>query len=169
MSKKLYLIRHSYAETSNDKPDVDRKLTLEGQSKVRALGRYLIKREFNPDIIFSSSAVRTRETAIILVEELGINEHIIEFNDVIYTASVREILAIINGIADHHQSIALIGHNPVITFFGEYITSEPVNHMDPIGVVTITFKKRKWSKISQGTGIFEGYYHPDQVSGESSG
>ena len=95
MSRKIYLIRHSYAEESHGKRDIDRKLTLEGQSTVRALGRHLINENFNPDIILCSSSVRTTETAVNLVEELGMNEGIIEYKEVIYNASVRELLGLV--------------------------------------------------------------------------
>lgn len=161
MSRKIYLIRHSYAEEPHDKRDIDRKLTLEGQSTVRALGRYLINENFNPNTILCSTAVRTRETALNLVEELGMNEGVIEYMDVIYNASVRELLAVVNGASDNHKSIAIIGHNPTITFFGEYLSASAIGNMEPAGVVTIKVEKLKWREISQGTGIFTGYYHPN--------
>ena len=155
------MIRHSYAEGISEKPDFDRALTLEGQSTIRALGRYLIKEDFDPDIILSSSSLRTTETAINLVEELGVSDRIIEFKDVIYNASVRELLTTVNQVSDDYQSVVLIGHNPTITFFAEYITGAPVGNMDPSGLATIRIEKLKWSEVSQGTGIFEGYYHPN--------
>ncbi len=161
MSRKIYLIRHSYAEDSRGKRDVDRKLTLEGQSTVRALGRYLIKQNFDPDIILCSSSVRTMETAVNLVEELEMNEGAVEYMDVIYNASVRELLEVLNTISNEHKSVAIIGHNPTITFFGEYLSGSIIGNMEPSGVVTIRVDKLKWNEISQGTGIFESYYHPN--------
>lgn len=160
MSRKIYLIRHSYAEEAHGKRDIERKLTLEGQSTVRALGRFLINQNFNPDIILCSSSVRTTETAVNLVEELEINEGVIEYRDVIYNASVREMLEVLNSISNDYKSIAIIGHNPTIAFFGEYLSGSIIGNMDPAGVVSIKIDKLKWSEISQGSGIFEGYYHP---------
>ncbi len=161
MSTKLYLIRHSYAEEPNGKRDFDRRLTLEGQSTVRALGRYLINKNFNPDIILCSSSVRTRETAVNLVEELEMNEQVIDYKDVIYNASVREMLGVLTEISDAHKSVAIIGHNPAVTYFGEYLTNSGIGNMEPSGVVTIKFDKLKWKEVSQGSGIFEEYYHPN--------
>ena len=161
MSRKIYLIRHSYAEEPNGKKDIDRHLTLEGQSTVRALGRHLINQNFNPDKILCSSSVRTTETAVNLVEELEMNEGVIEYKDVIYNASVRELLEVLNKVSNKHKSIAIIGHNPTITFFGEYISGSVIGNMEPAGVVTIKIDKLKWNEISQGTGTFAGYYHPN--------
>ena len=160
MNRTLYLIRHSYAENPNDKPDFERSLTLEGQSNVRALGRYLINEKFDPDRILCSSSRRTTETAINLVEELEMNEQNISYHDKIYEASVRELLEIINDLDSSNKSIALIGHNPTITFFGEYLTGASIGNMQPCSIVTIRLEKTSWSDISQGSGIFVSYYHP---------
>ncbi|MEP1032819.1 histidine phosphatase family protein [Ekhidna sp.] len=160
MSRKIYLIRHSYAEGPNGKRDIDRTLTLEGQSMVRALGRHLINQNFNPDIILCSTSARTKETAVNLVEELGMNEGLIDYKDIIYNASVRELLEVLNEVSDEIKSVAIIGHNPTITFFGEYLSASIIGNMEPSGVVTIKIEKLKWSEISQGTGIFVDYYHP---------
>ena len=161
MSKKLYLIRHSYAEKPNGNGDEQRRLTLEGQSTVRALGRHLINQNFNPDIILCSSSVRTRETAVNLVEELEISEQVVVYKDVIYNASLRELLEVLNQVSEEHQEVAIIGHNPTITFFGEYLSNSIIGNMEPAGVVTINIVKLKWAEVSQGTGIFESYYHPN--------
>lgn len=160
MNRTLYLIRHSYAEGMNDKSDSERSLTLEGQSTARALGRYLINEKFDPDRILCSSSRRTTETAINLVEELEMNEQNISYHDKIYEASVRELLEVVNELDASNKSIALIGHNPAITFFGEYLTNASIGNMEPCSVVTIRFDKKKWSEVSQGSGIFVSYYHP---------
>ncbi|MEQ8629213.1 histidine phosphatase family protein [Ekhidna sp.] len=161
MSKTLYLIRHSYAEKPSGNNDEQRHLTLEGQSTVRALGRHLINQNFNPDIILCSSSVRTRETAVNLVEELEISEQVVEYKDIIYNASVRELLQVLNELSENHNEVAIIGHNPTITFFGEYLSNSIIGNMEPAGIVTIKIDKLNWSEVSQGTGIFESYYHPN--------
>lgn len=161
MNRTLYLIRHSYAENPGGKSDIDRTLTMEGQSTVRALGRHLIKQSFKPDIIFCSTAQRTRETATNLVEELEMNDHVISYVDVIYNASPRELLSVLNGVDKSVREVAIIGHNPTITYFGEFLTGTGIGNMEPAGVVSIKFEKVSWEEISQGSGIFVSYYHPN--------
>ncbi|GAB4248817.1 MAG: histidine phosphatase family protein [Ekhidna sp.] len=160
MNRKLYLIRHSYAEPPGSKDDFDRKLTHEGQTVVRALGRELLNQSFKANKIYCSSAVRTRETATNLLEELGMNGHVVDYLDVIYNASVRELLAVVNEAEKAYKEIAIIGHNPAITYFGEYLTGEGIGNMEPSSIVTIRFIKQDWSAVSQGTGEFVSYYHP---------
>ncbi len=160
MNRLLYLIRHSYAEESRGKTDKQRSLTLEGQSTVRSLGRHLINEKFNPDVILCSDSERTRETAINLVEELEMTEQTIKYSSVIYEASVRELLQLINEQPNSNKEVAVIGHNPTITFFGEFLTNASIGNMQPSSIVKIRFESTKWSEISQGTGIFVSYYHP---------
>ncbi|SNT25168.1 phosphohistidine phosphatase [Ekhidna lutea] len=161
MRRKLYLIRHSYAENSGGKPDEKRELTHEGQSTVRSLGRHLINVDFNPDIIFCSTSVRTKETAMNLVEELEMSEQVVEYMEVIYNASVRELLQVVNAVSADYPEIAIIGHNPTISYFGEFLTNSGIGNMEPCSVVTINFDDLNWVEISQGTGNFESYYHPN--------
>lgn len=160
MKRKLYLLRHSYAEPPGDGSDFNRGLTMEGLNAVRALGRKLGENNFNPDTIISSNAVRAEDTAINLAEELEISEQVINYDEKIYEASVRELLEILNGFEPSLKSILLIGHNPAISFFGEYLTGNGFAGMEPCGLLTITFES-DWNEISQGSGNFVSYYHPN--------
>lgn len=141
---------------------MDRTLTLEGQSTVRSLGRHLTKENFHPGVILCSPSVRTTETAHNLVEEMAISESIIDFKDEIYNASVRELLALINSLDESEQQVAIVGHNPAISYFGEYLTNEGIGGMEPCSIVTIRLEDIKWKEASQGDGTFISYFHPNQ-------
>ena len=164
MPKTLYLIRHSYAEHPGSKPDKDRVLTAEGLNTVRALGRYLRKSSFNPTLVLSSSAVRTRETAIHLAEEIEMKEQHITYKDSIYNASVRELLQEVNAVVGSTKEVALIGHNPSITYFAEYLTGESIGNMDPSSLVTIRFDNLEWGEISQNSGSLQSHFHPKHLN-----
>ncbi|MEM0939527.1 MAG: histidine phosphatase family protein [Bacteroidota bacterium] len=160
----LYLIRHSYAEHTINMQDKDRALTAEGINTVRSLGRHLMKTSFNPSVILCSTAQRTKETAINLIEELEITENNIVFKDTIYNASVRELLQELNALTKDTKEVGMIGHNPSITYLAEYLTGESIGNMDPSGLVTILFKNQSWSEISQGSGSLMSYFHPSQLN-----
>ena len=159
MPKKLYLIRHSYAEPISGGLDFDRKLTHKGQNTIRSLGKNLTEKKVDLSLILCSPVRRAKETAINLVEELNSHEQIIKYENIIYNASIRELLSIVNKIPNKYTSVALIGHNPAITFLGEYITGTTIGNMNPASVVIIEIKKLKWTQITKGVGIFEEYYH----------
>lgn len=162
MKKSLYLLRHSYADPPGGGSDFERGLTIQGLNSVRALGRKLIEDNFNPEVIFSSNALRAEDTAINLVEELGIQEQVIKYDEKLYEASVREILEIINQVEAGVKSALLIGHNPTMSFFAEYLTGTGFAGMEPCGFVTIEFQSTNWVEISQGSGTFVSYYHPNR-------
>jgi len=161
MKKKLYLIRHSYAEDHGSKRDFERQLTMEGQSTVRALGRHLLQNEFDPSMILCSPAIRTTETAQNLIEELNMSETAIIFEQVIYNASVRELLTLVNSLDEANQELVIVGHNPAISYFGEYLTNSGIGGMEPCSIVSIRLDDVKWAEVSQGDGIFLSYYHPN--------
>ncbi len=133
---------------------------MEGLTAVRSLGRRLGEDDFNPEVIISSKAVRAEDTAINLTEELGISEQVITYDDKIYEASVRELLEVVNALEDDVKSVLLIGHNPTVSFFGEYLTGSGFSGMEPCGLVTISLEMA-WREVSQGAGTFVSYYHPN--------
>lgn len=162
MTKELYLIRHSYAEDPGIRQDFERQLTLEGQSTVRALGRHLKGKSFDLDSILCSPSVRTTETAQNLVEELGASESLIEFKEEIYNASVRELLSLVNSLKESAHRVAIVGHNPAVSYFGEFLTNEGIGGMEPCSLVSINFDRMIWQEVSQGDGTFVSYFHPNQ-------
>ena len=160
MERSLYLLRHSYAEKSAGVADIARSLTMKGTSAVRTLGHKLFSDGFDPQEIITSPAKRARETAINLIEELGISEHTIRVEDEIYTASVRELLEIINALNEDSKKVVIIGHNPFITYFAEFLTHADIGNIKPCGLVHINFENIGWDSVSQGSGIFRSHYHP---------
>lgn len=164
MSIKLYLLRHSYA-SSGANSDFNRSLTTEGLNTIRELGRLLHEKvDFNPSSIICSTALRTRETCQNLIEELGLNEKSVCYEEVIYNASLREMLGVINQVKKDIEELVLIGHNPTITYMAEFLTGDHVGNIDPCGIATIEFKQMNWSEISQNSGVLVSYFHPRQMN-----
>lgn len=162
MPNQLYLMRHSYAEEATNQDDKSRALTHDGVAKVRTVGRHLLKQDFDIDVIFCSPALRTTETAQHLTEELGFNESLIKYNESIYGASVRELLMVVNTIDPACSNAMIIGHNPAISFLGDYLTKADIDFVAPCGLVHIAFHDHEWELVSQGTGELISHYHPDQ-------
>lgn len=161
MKYTLYLLRHSYAEPSGAVKDFDRSLTTTGQNTVRTLGRKLQSEGVNISQVICSSAARAKETVINLIEEVEITEQLIKYEEKVYEASVRELLEIVNGLDKTLKTVLLVGHNPSISFFGEYLTGASIGNAEPCGLIKITFDQVKWEEVSQGTGSFVSYYHPN--------
>lgn len=70
---KLYFLRHGKANWPNwDGPDDDRPLTPAGKKEVHAVAQLLVRLKVAPDLILTSPLVRTRQTAAIAAEHLGV-------------------------------------------------------------------------------------------------
>lgn len=162
IERKIFLLRHAYAEPLTEGKDADRALTLKGINAARTMGRKLAKDKVNIKKIMSSTATRAMETTINIAEEMRIKDHLIEKNEKIYNASVRELMEVIHTTDNNINTLLLIGHNPSISFVAEFLTHKDIGSIKPCGLVGITFNNLKWNELSQNSGTFDFYYHPHQ-------
>lgn len=122
MGKRLILMRH--AKSSWDDPRLDdhaRPLNSRGERSARAMGDWLRHRGDVPDMVLSSDARRTRETAALL--GFGADA---QFTDRLYHASAGTMLEVLRGASG--DCVLMIGHNPGIADLAERIVSEPPDH-----------------------------------------
>lgn len=111
---RLLIIRHARAADANGQPDTLRPLTSEGRSEFAAVSRWAIGQGVVPGHVFHSPALRTTETAQILVTNAGLaSEHCDVAPWLSMGTSCNEILP-------HLQSApsdvtALVGHEPTMS------------------------------------------------------
>jgi phosphohistidine phosphatase len=144
--KNLILIRHAKSSwKDNSIKDFDRPLNKRGQSDAPRMAERLLKRGFVFDLIISSSAKRTSDTAKIFADILGFKSKII-FDDKLYLASDSEILKIINQFEERYQSIIVVSHNPGITDLANHLTDFLIENIPTTGIVGLSFNG-KWSDL----------------------
>lgn len=108
----LSLLRH--AKSSWDDPgldDFDRPLAPRGQKAAPAIGRWLLGRGLVPDLVLCSPAARARETCEKVLGAIG-RQVPVSFDESIYMASPRTLLALVRGTPSRVHHLMLIGHNP---------------------------------------------------------
>ncbi len=161
MTKQLLLIRHAQAsESTPGQKDFDRMLTNKGIIDASHLGMYLLKKSLLPDAIFCSAAVRARITATTIAEKINFDVNKIKFEKQLYESSPRSLLELVNGFDDQWERVFIIGHNPVITYFAEYLTGNLVQNMAPGSMAAILFDLPTWKQASGGLGNVDNYYQP---------
>ena len=161
MTKQLLLIRHAQAsESVHGQKDFDRTLTNKGIIDASQLGMHLLKKSLHPDAIFSSSAVRARITATTIAEKINFDVNRIKFEKQLYESSPRTLLELVNSFKDHWKRVFIIGHNPVITYFAEYLTGNLIDSMSPASMAVIMFDLPTWKEASAGLGDIDVYYNP---------
>lgn len=129
-----------------------RPLNEKGITEAEKMSRKLIAYDVLPEFIVSSSAKRALSTAIIFAQALGIDEQSIQQDNKIYEADLSSLRAIVNELPDSKQRIALVGHNPGITYLAEYLSGEYIGNMPTAGIIHIQFEIDEWALISHSLG-----------------
>lgn len=110
--KQLLLLRH--AKSSWDDPDLDdfdRPLAERGLKAAKLMGRELAARDWLPDQVLVSSALRTCDTWRLVAAELPARPRVV-FANALYDASAADVLSQIR-LADLSSGcLAVVGHNP---------------------------------------------------------
>src|SRR5690348_15887008 len=110
--KQLLLLRH--AKSSWDDPDLDdfdRPLVQRGLKAARLIGRELAARDWLPDQVMVSSALRTRDTWRLVAAELPAHPRVV-FAEALYEGSAADILSKIRLAEPSSRCLVVIGHNP---------------------------------------------------------
>ncbi|WP_202323114.1 SixA phosphatase family protein [Mesorhizobium sp. 113-3-9] len=110
--RQLLLLRH--AKSSWDDPDLDdfdRPLAERGLKAAKLMGRELAARDWLPDQVLVSSALRTRDTWRLVAAELPAHPRV-AFAQPLYEASAADILDQIHKADRSSGCLMVVGHNP---------------------------------------------------------
>lgn len=163
----LYIVRHAKAEDrAMFMADFDRQLTSEGRMAAARIGRYLRGKGILPDIIISSTAVRAKDTATGVADQIGYELARIEFDEKIYEGGPKAYLAAINALPATTQTAMIVGHNPDVSYLAEFLTHERIGSMSKGAVIAITFDDLSWPDVSARTGHITFQIAPKQLSSD---
>lgn len=152
----LYLTRHADAlPTASGASDFERRLSAFGRSQVEEIGRRLKTRGVLPDLILSSEAFRALETAQGLAEKIGYPRANLHTDGVLYEATPRLLLDLVNEIDDKIMELMIVAHNPTISSMVAYVTQQTVEHLPTCAVAKITIESERWAFVALGSGVLE--------------
>lgn len=162
MAKTLYLMRHAEAIPAEARqPDKLRELTQAGVKQSLHMGAWLSENNVSFDVILSSSAVRAEQTASLLAEGMKLENTRVVYEDVLYDASVRQLLDYINNIEDSYNSVLCVSHNPALSYLAEYLTKAEVGSMVPCSIAVIRFDFSTWKHVTENSGVLERHLTPE--------
>ncbi|MBA8666376.1 histidine phosphatase family protein [Holosporaceae bacterium 'Namur'] len=121
--KKLFLLRHGEAPLIKGLSDFDRTLNKRGTEECLYLNKYFQNNPV-PELILCSNAIRTKQTAEIVLNNLSDETNLI-FKQELYNSSINNLISIIEDVNDYIDSLMIIGHNPSITLLAEILS--PLN------------------------------------------
>jgi phosphohistidine phosphatase len=113
-TRTLVILRHAKAASPDGIPDAERPLTGRGHADAAAAGAWLLHSGLTPDLVLCSPSRRTRQTwhgvALALTSAPEVR-----YDQGIYAAPVRTLLATVRAAAPEATTVLLIGHNPGVS------------------------------------------------------
>ncbi len=171
--KRLFLLRHAKAQPQDGGiEDFDRTLMLTGMQDAGAMARYMRKSDYKADLILCSSAVRTTQTAELVLHEL---ESEIEYREALYLADAAKIVAAVRGAPVSVSALMIVGHNPGLEATATQLAREPVRRKErarhealeekfpTCALAVLDFDVGRWRDVAQGSGKLAEFVRPKDL------
>jgi phosphohistidine phosphatase len=148
--KTLTLVRHAKSSwKDNSLTDRDRPLNKRGRRDAPIMGKRISEAGIRPSLIVCSPAVRAWTTAKAIADEIGYPLEFLQREDGLYLASLDDLLDITFSQETGFTSLMVIGHNPGLTTFANYLSPGVTNNVPTAGVVSVTFDREDWNLYEQ--------------------
>ncbi|MBB5156765.1 SixA phosphatase family protein [Saccharopolyspora phatthalungensis] len=157
VQRRLVLIRHAKSAWPDDVDDSDRPLTERGRRDAPAAGRWLRENAAAIEFVLCSPAVRARQTWALAAPEIPA-EPKVKYDDRIYAASARELLAVIREIPSTVMTAAVVGHNPGLEDLVQLLTDEPAELKT--AAIALLSSPAAWSEVGQSWAAGATYVKP---------
>ena len=159
MDLKLFLVRH--AKSSWDETqlhDFDRPLSKRGKRNAPKMASHLKDGNYTIKEFVSSPALRARQTAELMLEEMSIDKKSIRFEDDLYHGYIDDFLNVLKRC--RRNSIVIFGHNPGIQSFSQWLCSEPNHNFPTCGIAQIQIFIQNWAKLRANCGKLISFDYP---------
>ena len=161
----LTLIRHAKSSSSeHGGTDFERTLNVRGVENAARMGRRLVELQLRVDRMLTSPARRAMETAQLFAREMDYPESDIRDVDSFYNADADTLLAEVQRTDSTCRHLALVAHNPGISWLHKLLTGESVD-MPTCAVAVIHFDVDDWQAVHTDTGWVAHYEYPAKLSG----
>ena len=109
------------------------------------MGALLFKLGIVPDLIISSSAKRTRQTAKRIAREVGYETDNIKWAEKLYHCTPSIFEEVIYEVSEDVKTVFIVAHNPGITdFVNEQDPAFFIENMPTCGIAGIEFEADNW-------------------------
>ncbi len=153
--RRLILTRHAKSDWDNPGPDSERPLNARGQRAARLLGDWLASRDYEPEEVLCSPALRTRQTWEFAETAVMETRPDLRLEPALYEATPEDMLRVLRGAVQ--QTVMMIGHNPAIASFAAMLPARVP--MDPAfrrfptsATLVVDFHLDRWEDLQPATG-----------------
>jgi phosphohistidine phosphatase len=148
--KILTLVRHAKSSWSDSAlSDRKRPLNKRGEHDAPVMGRRIAEHGIRPSLIVTSPANRAWTTAKIIAQEISYPLEFLQRDDSLYLASLDEFLDVLVAQDNEFNSIMLVGHNPGMTDFANFLSPGLTQNLPTAGVVSVEIDQDHWNLYEQ--------------------
>ena len=148
--KTIVFIRHAKSSWRYQLPDEKRPLNDRGLFDAEFMSSLDIVKSFQPDAVFCSTAIRTRETCRFFLKNAVLPETEVQYSDQLYDFSGAGLEAFIHTMDSRLSNVFIFGHNHALTAVVNAKGDQFIENIPTCGVVKINFKTHNWSDCSKG-------------------
>ena len=163
--KTLTILRHAKSSWKDASlADHDRPLNNRGERDAPVMAERLKHAGIRPSLIVTSSAVRAWKTAKIIARGISYPVEFLQREKELYHAGVSTLLRVLNEQDNGFNSILMVGHNPGLTDFANFLVPGLTDNIPTCGFVSVTAEKDHWD-FSEPEGItLLAYDYPKRVT-----
>jgi len=148
--KGIFVVRHAKAEDPDLQADIKRALTSRGKMDASAAGRELNRQSCYPELIYCSSAVRTRETLDAISNAYAFPFGV-KFVPEFYYEGIEAYLDCIVSTSDDVDTIMFIGHNPSISVLASMLDNQKrIISLGTANMLYFQLDISNWAQFSPG-------------------
>lgn len=169
----LFLFRHAKSDWSESHlTDRERPLSARGRQAAPSMGAYMARHAIAPDLVVSSTSVRTRQTCALAFAAFAAPPPI-RFEQALYLASAATIIDLVQRTPPDVRGVMIVGHNPglqdvalALVGSGDTVARAAISAKFPTAALaTITFDRERWPDVRPGGGRLVGFMTPRRLAG----
>jgi len=148
--KTLTIVRHAKSSWNHpDLSDRQRPLNSRGERDAPVMGKRIVDHGIRPSLIITSPAKRAWTTAKVIAGEIGYPTEFLQREDSLYLASLDDLLGAVVAQDTGFNSLMLVGHNPGLTEFANFLIPGLTNNLPTAGVVSVQIDQDDWNLFEQ--------------------
>jgi phosphohistidine phosphatase len=124
------------------------------------MGTRIVNHGIRPSLIISSPAVRAWRTAKIIAKEIGYPAEFLQREESLYLASLDDLLDTVVAQDNGFNSLMVVGHNPGMTDFANFLVPGLTNNLPTAGVVSVQIEGDDWGLYRQPATTLIAYDYP---------
>ncbi len=164
----LLILRHGKSDWSNHVDDFQRPLKERGRRNAEQVGNWLSQQELVPTHVVTSPARRAEMTTELCCRSMGVAAEHISGDRRIYSASIDDLLSVLQGSPPGSTRVMLVGHNPSLEGLLLYLANQEIprpadGKLLPTATLAHLTLECDWPQLDQGCGQLQAIIRPAEM------